>query len=80
MKILVLHPGSHVGTGVENGLSSIVEALDEVFSKDGTDVKIALETMAGKGNEMGSSFEQISYIIKHVKDSHRLEFVLIHVT
>ncbi len=72
LKILVLHPGSHVGTGVENGLTSIVEALDDVFSRDHSDVKIALETMAGKGNEMGSTFEQIDYIIKHVKDSHRL--------
>ncbi len=72
LKILVLHPGSHVGTGIENGLNSIVQALDDVFSKDDSDVKIALETMAGKGNEMGANFEQLAYIIKHVKDNHRL--------
>lgn len=72
LKILVLHPGSHVGTGIENGLNSIVQALDDVFSKDDSDVKIALETMAGKGNEMGTNFEQLAYIIKHVKDNHLL--------
>lgn len=72
LKILVLHPGSHVGTGVENGLDSIVKALDEVFSKDGTDVKIALETMAGKGGEMGSSFDQLHYIITHIHNPERV--------
>lgn len=72
LKILVLHPGSHVGTGVENGLDSIVKALDEVFSKDGTEVKIALETMAGKGGEMGSSFDQLQYIITHVRNPERV--------
>lgn len=72
LKILVLHPGSHVGTGVENGLTSIVEALDDVLSLDNSDVKIALETMAGKGSEMGSTFEQISFILKHVKYPDRV--------
>ncbi len=71
-KIIVLHPGSHVGTGVTNGLESIVNALDDVFSKDGTDVAVALETMAGKGNEMGANFEQIRYIIDHVKNKERV--------
>ncbi len=76
LKILVLHPGSHVGTGIENGLESIVKALDEVFSKDGTDVKIALETMAGKGGEMGSTFEQLHYIISHIKNPDRIGICL----
>lgn len=71
-KTLVLHPGSHVGTGVENGMDSIIKALDEVLSKDGTDVKIAIETMAGKGSEMGTSFEQIAEIIKNVKYPERI--------
>jgi len=72
LKILVLHPGSHVGTGVENGLESIVEGLNDIFSRDGTDVKIALETMAGKGGEMGSTFEQIHHILTNVKYPERL--------
>lgn len=72
LKILVLHPGSHVGTGVENGLDSIVKALDIVLEKDGTNVKIALETMAGKGGEMGSTFEQLHHILTHIKHPERV--------
>ena len=71
-KILVLHPGSHVGTGEENGLESIVKALDEVLDQDDTDVKIALETMAGKGSEMGTSFEQLKQIISSIKHPERV--------
>ena len=71
-KILVLHPGSHVGTGVENGLDSIVKALNKVLDQDGTDVKIALETMAGKGSEMGTSFEQLKQIIDSIKKPERV--------
>ena len=71
-KILVLHPGSHVSTSVENGLDSIIKALNEVLDNDGTDVKIALETMAGKGSEMGTSFEQLAYIIAHIKKPDRV--------
>ena len=72
LKILVLHPGSHVGPGIENGLDSIVKALDEVLDNDGTDVKIALETMAGKGGEMGSTFEQLHHILTHIKHPERV--------
>ncbi|MFA7378512.1 MAG: deoxyribonuclease IV [Erysipelotrichia bacterium] len=70
--ILVLHPGSHVGSGIEVGLESIVEALDEVLDKDGTNVKIALETMAGKGSEVGANFEEISHLIKNARHQDRL--------
>lgn len=75
-KTLVLHPGSHVNTGVENGIDSIVKALDEVLDKDGTDVRIALETMAGKGSEMGTSFEQMAEIISKVKHPERVGICL----
>lgn len=71
-KTLVLHPGSHVNTGVENGIKSIIRALNEVLDKDETDVKIALETMAGKGSEMGTSFEQMKQIIDGVHKSDRV--------
>ena len=50
---LVLHPGAHLNLGEEEGLISLVEALDDVLSKDGTNVTICLETMAGKGSELG---------------------------
>ena len=69
-KILVLHPGAHVGQGSETGIQSLVDCLDQVLSQDGTDVKIALETMAGKGTEIGITFNEIKKIIDlcHYKD------------
>ncbi len=72
VKYIVLHPGLHVNNGVEVGLNSIVSSLDDVLSKDGTDVTICLETMAGKGTELGKTFEELSYIIKNSKYSSRL--------
>lgn len=63
---LVLHPGSHVNAGEEAGLHQIVKGLDMVL-KPNQKVKIALETMAGKGSELGRSFDQLKYIIDHVQ-------------
>ena len=68
---LVLHPGSHVKAGDEAGLNKIVEGLNEVLT-DSQHVKIALETMAGKGSELGRTFEQIKYIIDHEEKNHLL--------
>ena len=70
--ILVLHPGSHVGLGAEMGILALAKALDTVFACDGTNVKIALETMAGKGHEIGITFEQIKAIIDKCKYKDRL--------
>ncbi len=71
-QILVLHPGSHVGMGAENGIIALAKALDVALACDGTNVKIALETMAGKGHEIGISFQEIASIIDHCKNKHRL--------
>ena len=71
-QILVLHPGAHVGLGVEHAIETIAKALDIVFSNDGTNVKIALETMAGKGTEVGREFEQIKAIIDLSNHKDRL--------
>lgn len=71
-KILVLHPGAHVGFGPEEAIESLAAALDYIFDNDGTDVKIAIETMAGKGTEIGITFEQISNIISLCKHKERL--------
>lgn len=71
-KIMVLHPGAHVGLGADIGIASLVECLDEVLSKDNNDVKIAIETMAGKGSEIGITFEQIAKIINECKYPDRL--------
>jgi deoxyribonuclease-4 len=65
---IVLHPGAAVGQEPQVGLDFIVEGLQQVLHHtDGLDVKIALETMAGKGTELGRSFEELGYIIDRVK-------------
>ena len=68
---LVLHPGSHVGNGVEVGLNAICEALNRVLDKD-TSVTINLEMMAGKGSELGTTFEQMRYILDSIKYSDKV--------
>lgn len=71
-KYLVLHPGSHLNAGVEAGLNQIVNGLNQIFIKDKSDVIICLETMAGKGSELGKNFEEIAYIIKNCNFPSRL--------
>ena len=63
---LVLHPGSHVGFGTEIGLQNIIDSLNEVLALD-TKVTICLETMAGKGTELGRNFNEIKTIIDGVE-------------
>jgi len=64
VKKLVLHPGSHVGCGVEVGINNIINALNEVLKEN--DTTILLETMAGKGTEVGKTLEEIKQIIEGV--------------
>ena len=66
---LVLHPGSHVGQGVEVGLKNIINALNEILPT--TKITILLETMAGKGTELGSTIEQLSTIINGINDKDK---------
>lgn len=70
-QILVLHPGSHVGAGEDAGIAQIVKGLNEVLTKDMT-CNIALETMAGKGSEIGRSFEQLARIYDGVNHNDKL--------
>ena len=65
-KQIVLHPGAHVGAGAAAGIANIVKGLNEVLQPQQT-VQIALETMAGKGNEIGRTFEELKTIIDGVK-------------
>lgn len=62
VKYLVLHPGSHVGLGTETGINNIINALN-IVNEYNSDVVILLETMAGKGTEIGSNFDEIKTII-----------------
>lgn len=68
---VVLHPGAHVGAGEAVGLARIIEGLNEVLTGDET-VNIALETMAGKGSELGKTFEELATIIDGVTHNDRL--------
>jgi len=65
------HPGSHVGQGVDVAIPMIASALDEAMF-EGMSTTVLLETMAGKGSEVGSTFEEIKAIIDSVKDSKNL--------
>lgn len=72
VKYLVLHPGAHLNFGEEAGLNRIVEGLNEVLEEDNSDVTILLETMSGKGSELGKTFEELKYIIDHTNKKDRL--------
>ena len=72
-RYLVLHPGSHVSLGVDVGINSIIKGLNLVLDRTkGLDVMILLETMAGKGSELGRSFEEVKRIIDGVNDVSRI--------
>ena len=71
-KVLVLHPGSHVNAGTEAGTAQIIKGLNTVLNQNGDDVCIALETMAGKGSEIGRSFEELKAIYDGVEKKERL--------
>ena len=68
---LILHPGAHVGAGVEIGTAQIIKGLNEVLTAE-TDCCIALETMAGKGSEIGRNFEELAAIYEGVQYNDKL--------
>lgn len=70
IKYMVLHPGSHVGLGTDVGISNIIDGLNKILGK--RDVTILLETMAGKGTEIGSKLEEIKTIIDGVNDKEHI--------
>ncbi|CCV64645.1 Endodeoxyribonuclease IV [Alteracholeplasma palmae J233] len=70
---IVLHPGSAVGKDREQAIKWIAEGINQVFSNTkGLKVKIALETMAGKGNEVGKTFSELKSIIDLIEDKNRI--------
>ncbi len=70
---IVLHPGAHVKQGADKGIAFIIDSLNKVLenTKDST-VKIALETMAGKGTECGRTFNELKQIIDGVTNPSRI--------
>lgn len=70
IRAMVLHPGSHVGLGVDTAISNIAKGLNMILGTH--DVTVLLETMAGKGTEVGSSLEEIKRIIDLVDDKSHI--------
>ncbi|MGW8287937.1 MAG: deoxyribonuclease IV [Desulfobulbales bacterium] len=71
---LIMHPGSHVGSGIEAGLKQLTSNLDLAFAKaaEAQSVMVLLETTAGQGTGLGSSFEELAYIINNSRYGDRL--------
>lgn len=68
---VTFHPGSHVGAGIDRGIDQIVHGLNEVITPE-QKAQISLETMAGKGTEIGSRFEELARIIEGVTHNEKL--------
>jgi len=69
---LVLHPGSHKGTGVDSGIERAVELIDAAFEKSDSDTGILLETTAGQGDSIGCRFDDLAAIISASQYSERI--------
>ncbi|MBC7226475.1 MAG: deoxyribonuclease IV [Thermoflexales bacterium] len=70
---LVLHPGSHMGAGEEEGLRRVARALGEVHAATrGFRARILLETTAGQGTNLGYRFEQLAWLIENTPEGERL--------
>lgn len=74
MTKLVLHPGSHVGLGIDTGIDNIIYGLNKILPH--TNITILLETMAGKGSEVGSNFSEIKRIIDGVLEKDKIGICL----
>lgn len=72
---MTLHPGAHVGAGAKAAIANIAKGLNEVLTSD-QHVQIAIETMAGKGTEVGRSFEEIASMIDQVQMNEKLSVTL----
>lgn len=65
------HPGAHTGQGIETGIKQIAEAMNQLLKPD-MNTTVLLETMAGKGSEVGGTFEELSEIIEHVECKEKI--------
>ncbi len=72
-KDIVLHPGNHLDDTLEKAVSRVAESLDRVLAAtEGLSVRIALETMSGKGTEVGRRFEELAAVIEKTRHAERL--------
>lgn len=73
LPFLVLHPGAHMGAGIEHGLAKVVASLDAVFAEiPKVKTRVALENTAGQGSCLGCEFIHLAAIIQNVRESERL--------
>ncbi len=75
-QFLVLHPGSHTGSGTESGIKRISEALNIILSEIENDTMILLENVSGAGTAIGSNFSEIHDIIEGINDKNRVGLCL----
>lgn len=70
---LVTHPGSHVGSGVDAGIGRVIEALNRIYSETpGLAVRTLLETTAGQGTNLGSTFEELQSMLDGITQPERV--------
>jgi deoxyribonuclease IV len=73
LPFLVLHPGAHMGQGVEAGLEKVVASLDAIYGMiPEIKTRIALETTAGQGSSLGHTFEELAFILCACREPERL--------
>ncbi len=71
-KLLVLHPGMSLDLTIDEALNNIADGINKAINKTDNDVIICIETMAGKGSEVGTNFSQIAYIIDKIQNKDRI--------
>lgn len=76
VKNIVVHPGSHLGDGEDYALDCLADAIDAILEGDQTDVTICLETMAGKGKEVGTSFDFYASLFPRLSRPERVGLCL----
>lgn len=70
---VVLHPGSHMGSGAKEGMNRIADSINEIFMETGDNhTRLLLETTAGQGSSLGHTFEQLSSMLGSVKNIERI--------
>lgn len=73
ISFLITHPGSHVGQGVETGLERFIQGMDRAITASSTSsIAVLIETTAGQGTNLGSTFEEIAFILGRSRHSRRL--------
>ena len=75
IEAIVFHPGSHTGIGTEKGIQNIIAGLDQAITGEES-IMVLLETMSGKGTEIGASFEELKAIRDGVKHPERIGICL----